>query len=292
LRRPLWISVILLGVLAEVAWIRPPEAAGFLIAGAAETALVIVWLVVFGKIMALVCARLAVHYPGSSELFRLIENVGMVCLGIMGVLVSLTIWEVNLPPLVASAGLAGIIVALAAKDALGNFFGGISLFLDRPFKRGDYIVLNSGERGQVVDIGLRSTRILTLDDVLVSVPNSIMVNGKIVNESAPSRRMRVRVKLSVAYSSDVDQVKQTLLKVANANPLVLPEPKPRVRFRAFGESALDFELLCWTAHPKDKGRLVDQLNSGVFKEFNVAGIVFPLPQRDIYVHQVMDNRAS
>ncbi len=103
--------------------------------------------------------------------------------------------------MLASAGIAGLIVGLAAKDSLANFFGSISVFLDRPFKPGDYIVLSSGGGGKVVDIGLRSTRILTRDDVLISVPNSVIVSTKIINESAPYPRMRVRIKVSVAYTN-------------------------------------------------------------------------------------------
>jgi MscS family membrane protein len=115
-----------------------------------------------------------------------------------------------------------------------------------------------------------------------------MVSTKIVNESAPDPRIRVRIKVSVAYASDVDQVEGVLLEVARANPLVLSEPEPRVRFRSFGDSSLDFELLCWTAYPRDRGMLIHELNSAVFKAFNQSGIVFPFPQRDIYVHNVLE----
>lgn len=292
LRHPLWISVILIGFLAEVQWLKPASPAGFFFSAAGQTGLLIVWAIVLVKILGLICSRLSIYYPAESELLRLAENIGMVIVGVMGTLAIMGVWEINLTPLIASAGLAGIIVALAAKDALGNFFGGISLFLDRPFKRGDYIVLNSGERGKVVDIGLRSTKIVTRDDVLISVPNSIMISTKIINESAPDPKMRIRVKVSVSLTSDVDQVKEVLRTVARSNPLVLPEPKPRVRFRDFGDASMNFELLCWTGNPKDKGKLIDQLYSGVFKEFNQAGISISTPQADVYIHQVTDGRGD
>jgi len=290
IRVPLWLSVGLVGVLAEVQWLMPSAHVEFLVSGAAKTALTIIWMIVLARTLRLVCSRLGGYYPNGTEMLRLTENIGMAFVGIMGALLILAFWQINVTPLLASAGIAGVIVALAAKDTLGNFFGGISVFLDRPFRVGDYIVLNTGERGKVVDIGMRSTRILTRDDVLIAIPNSMIVNTKIVNESAPDPRMRVRIKVSVSYDCDVDHVKEVLLEVAGTNPLVLSEPQPRVRFRSFGDSWLEFELLCWTAYPKDKGRLIDELNTAIFKEFNASGMGFPMPARDIYVHQTSGGR--
>jgi len=289
IRLPLWLSVILLGVLVEVQWFAPAPSIDFLIAGAAKTGFAIIWMIVLGRTLGLVSSRLSGYYPTAGELFGLSQNVGIVLIAVLGGLLILAIWQIDLTPLIASAGLIGIVVGLAAKDSLGNFFGGISVLLDRPFRHGDYIVLSSGDRGKVIHIGLRSTRILTRDDILISIPNSAIVNTKVINESAPSRIMRVRVKVSVAYSSNVQQVKNTLMKVAAENSLVLSEPEPRVRFRALGDWSLDFELLCWTGNPADKGRVIDELNSAVFEEFNRVGITFPFPQRDVYVHNVSED---
>lgn len=181
----------------------------------------------------------------------------------------------------ASAGIAGIALALAARETLANFFGGISILMDRPFKTGDFILLESGERGMVVDVGMRSTRLLTRDDIQIAIPNSVITNTKIINESAPQHRFRVRIKVGVAYGSDIDRVEQTLLAIAGENQLVSPTPDPRVRFRAFGDSALDFELLCWAHRPLDKGRLVHELNQAIYKAFKAKGIEIPFPQRDV-----------
>ena len=189
----------------------------------------------------------------------------------------------------ASAGIVGLGVALAARETLANFFGGVSIFLDRPFKSGDYIVLDSGERGQVVEVGLRSTRLLTRDDIQISIPNSLMTNTKVINESAPNPRYRVRIKIGVAYGTDVDQVEETLLSIARNNNLVAFMPEPRVRFRNFGDSALEFELLCWAHRPEDRGRLVHRLNHQIYKAFEAAGIHIPFPQRDVHLHSNPEN---
>ena len=183
----------------------------------------------------------------------------------------------------ASAGIVGLGVALAARETLANFFGGISIFLDRPFKSGDYIVLDSGERGQVVEVGLRSTRMLTRDDVQISIPNSLMTNTKVINESAPQPRFRVRIKVGVAYGSDVNKVEEILLSLAKENNLAAMRPEPRVRFRSFGDSALEFELLCWAYRPQEKGQLIHSLNHQINNAFATAGIQIPFPQRDVHL---------
>ncbi len=183
----------------------------------------------------------------------------------------------------ASAGIAGLAIAMAARETLANFFGGISILLDKPFTTGDYIILDSGERGEVVDIGLRSTRMLTRDEILICIPNSVITNVKIVNESAPAPRFRVRIKIGVAYGSDIEQVENILMELANRNELAAKNPAPRVRFRAFGDSSLDFELLCWARRPEEKGRLIHSLNIEIYNGLNDAGIEIPFPQRDVHL---------
>jgi len=183
----------------------------------------------------------------------------------------------------ASAGIAGFAVAMAAKDTLSNLFGGVEIFMDRPFRPGDYIVLDDNERGKVVHIGLRSTRIQTRDDVMITIPNSIITNTKIVNQSSPTPIFRVRIKIGVAYGSDIKQVETILVEQVRSNPLAAQYPEPRARFRKFGDSSLDFELLCWAKRPQDRGRLMHGLNSAIYNAFAEAGIKIPFPQRDVHL---------
>jgi MscS family membrane protein len=288
INRPLWITVLLLGILIEVKWINPANHIDFLVTGATSTVLAIIWGITLVRILGFIASGLSHRYPAESELLRMTENIGIAFIGILGGLVVMAVWNINLTPLLASAGIVGIVVGLAAKDTLGNFLGGISLFLDRPFKRGDFIILNSGERGRVHDIGLRSTRIITRDDILITVPNSVIVSTKIINETAPAGIMRVRAKISVLQGSDVENVQEALLKIAKENRLVLSEPAPRVRFRGFGDTSFDFELLCWIAKPKDKGRVLHQLNTAAVKEFNQSGINLVTPQRELFVYRISD----
>jgi len=185
----------------------------------------------------------------------------------------------------ASAGIAGFAVVIAAKDSLSNFFGGLIIFMDRPFQRGDYIVLNNNERGEVMQIGIRSTRIQTRDDVMITIPNSIITNAMVVNQSSPMPMFRIRLKFGVAYGSDIRLAQEILLSQALSNPLAAENPEPQVRFQAIGESSLNFELLCWAKRPQDQGRLVHGLNSTIFEAFNAAGIEIPYPQRVVHFNK-------
>lgn len=217
------------------------------------------------------------------DVFLLLKNLIRVVIIAAGLLWLLTIWKINLTPLFASAGIAGIALALAAKDTLANFFGGVSVFMDKAFKLGDYIILDSGERGEVMEIGIRSTRIQTRDDVLITIPNSLIANAKIINESAPVPSFRFRLPLGVAYGSDLELVETVLLRVAAANPKILREPPPRVRYRAFGDSAINLELLCWVDSPADKGLEVHNLIKAVHQAFAEHRIAIPFPQRDVHL---------
>ena len=187
----------------------------------------------------------------------------------------------------ASAGIVGIAVGFAAKDTLANLFSGVFILADAPYKIGDYVVLDSGERGEVTHIGIRSTRILTRDDVEVTIPNSIMGNTKISNESGgPHKKFRIRVKVGVAYGSDTQKVKEILLKVADEHPEVVKNsgvPDPQVLFHSFGDSALDFELRCFIKDIDSRVTVISDLNFAIDAAFRENNIEIPFPQRDLHI---------
>ena len=187
----------------------------------------------------------------------------------------------------ASAGIVGIAVGFAAKDTIANLLSGVFILADSPYKIGDYIVIDSGERGKVTHIGLRSTRLLTRDDLEINIPNAIIANGKIINESSGRHvKSRTRIAVSVAYGSDLDRVKGLLLKVAAAEQQICTDPEPRVRFRTFGASGLDLELLVWIDDPEIRGRVIDALNTAVYNCFNQEGIEIPFSKQDLYIKEL------
>ncbi len=254
------------------------------------TIILVVWTVFALRLSKLILKMLSkdterfqVIEPTTLPLF---ENLGKVLIVGLCLYLLIQVWGQDVSAFIASAGIAGIAIGFAAKDTLSNLFAGVFILADAPYRQGDFIVLDSGERGEVVHIGIRSTRLLTRDDIEVTIPNAAMGAAKILNESGgrfPKRRLRVKV--GVAYGSDIDQVRETLLRVASEMEYVCSDPEARVRFRRFGDSALDFELLCWIAEPVLRGRAMDQLLCGVYKAFAADGIEIAFPQLDVHLHR-------
>jgi MscS family membrane protein len=198
----------------------------------------------------------------------------------------LQVWNIDPTAWLASAGVIGIAVGFAAKDTLANLFAGFFIIADAPYKVGDYVVLDSGDRGAVTRVGIRSTRLLTRDDVEIIIPNAEMANTKVVNESGGRwTKFRIRIKVGVAYGSDVDRVVALLERVALDHQAVCRDPEPRVRMRGFGDSSLDFEVLCWVEHPSERGVVSHHLYMNIYKALGHEGIEIPFPQRDVWMRR-------
>ncbi|MCX5883077.1 MAG: mechanosensitive ion channel family protein [Deltaproteobacteria bacterium] len=213
----------------------------------------------------------------------LVSNLITLLFIVGGCYVILRIWSLDLSPLLTSAGLVTAVGAIAARDALSDFLGGITIFLDRPYHIGDFVVLTSGERGEVVNIGIRSTKIRTRDDVHISVPNSVMIGAKTMNETSLVPQYRVRCRVGVAYNSDLLEVENVLLDSLKDNPFVLHEPEPRVRYRDFGDWAVELEVLAWIKDPRDRGFARDLIIRGIHQAFRDEKIDIPCPQKEITI---------
>ena len=221
-------------------------------------------------------------------LFDLIMTIIIVGIGSYALL---QVWNIDATAWLASAGVIGIAVGFAARDTLANLFAGFFIIADTPYKLGDYIVLDSKERGEVTKVGIRSTRLLTRDDVEIIIPNSLIANSKIVNESGGRwLKYRIRIKVGVAYGSDLKKIVEILEDVAKEHRLVCRNPVPRVRMRGFGDSSLDFELLCWIERPVEKGLVTHELYMAVYDALNHNNIEIPFPQRDLWIRKMPEQQ--
>ena len=289
--KPIFWSLVFIGLVLAIEPLGLPQTAENLFQAIIATTLVIIWtsfMLRFIRIVLRAMSRSARDHsmvrPQTQPLF---ENMGFIIVLAIAIYLLFRAWDIDMTAWLASAGVIGIAVGFAAKDTLANLFSGVFILADAPYKIGDYVVLDSGDRGKVTHIGIRSTRLLTRDDVEITIPNSIMGNTRVLNESGgPHEKFRIRVSVGVAYGSDIDQVKAILNEIAIAEPQVCDDPEPRVRFRMFGASSLDVDLLCWTENPEVRGRVLDILNTTIYKRFNKEGIEIPYSKQDVYIKEM------
>ena len=184
----------------------------------------------------------------------------------------------------ASAGIVGIAVGFAAKDTLANLISGIFILADAPYKVGDIIKLSSGEVGEVIHVGLRSTRIKTYDGVEITVPNAQIGNSTIANETGTrvDEKIRLKIPVGVGYGTDINKAEKILLEISKEFEEVCKTPEPKVMFLNFGASSLDLELRVWLHSPSQKGVLND-LNRRILEEFRKEQIEIPYPKQDVYI---------
>ncbi|MDK2974898.1 MAG: MscS family rane protein [Methanofollis sp.] len=203
-------------------------------------------------------------------------------------LLVLSTLEIDITPLLAGAGIAGVAVALAAQDILSNFFGGALIVMDKPFKMNDRIKIDEYV-GDVVSVGPRSTRLQTLDYQLVTIPNSKIANSVIINYALPEVRLKIKIPVSVAYGSDVKRVKEILIEIANeaveSPACVLSYPPPGVYFLEFAESSLNFTLVVWAKVFNMAWDVQDFINTRIDERFAEEGIEIPFPQVDVHIRK-------
>jgi MscS family membrane protein len=219
------------------------------------------------------------------EFAPLIGKVVKAIIFFIAAIVVLDYFGINVNSLVVSLGVGSLAVALAAKDTLANIIAGILIMVDRPFRVGDRILLSSGEKGDVYDIGLRSTKILTFDNTLIIVPNTLIINEKLINLTYPDPMIRVRVDVGVAYGTDLERAKAILIDVCREHPDVLEEPEPQSWFIEFGDSSLNLAVMCRVASYNQQWRVGEDIRMNINKRFEEEGIEIPFPQRVVHLQK-------
>jgi small-conductance mechanosensitive channel len=214
---------------------------------------------------------------------------GIVIYGLAAIL-ALDHLGVNVTPFIAGAGVAGVAIGFAAKDTLSNLVAGVLLLLDRPFEKGDRIELwtappNSATWGDIIDIGLRATKIRTTDNIVVVIPNNEIMTRDIINYTARGSAIRLRILVGIAYTADAQKAKELLVKVARELEWVVDEPEPpRVVVKSFGESSVDLELRVWIDEARQRIHTISHVTDRAHEEFRKAEIEIPYPKRDVYLH--------
>ncbi|MCD6275411.1 MAG: mechanosensitive ion channel family protein [Thermoplasmata archaeon] len=220
-------------------------------------------------------------------LLPVIEKIGIVTIVVIGGIMLLQEAGVNIAVLVASLGVAGIIIGLAAQDTLGNFFAGLHILLDKAFEIGDLILLEGEESVyEVKHVGLRSTKLYDIfSHTMIYIPNSMLANHKIVNLDRPDTQIKIKIDISVSYDSDIEKVKRVLMEIAESSEDVLKDEshKPVVVFREFGDSSLNFTLYLWVKDVKKQWKVASRIREEIMRRFREEGIEIPYPQLDVHM---------
>jgi small-conductance mechanosensitive channel len=214
---------------------------------------------------------------GPAREFRpLFSKLGKVVIALMALVTALQSLGVNVESLVLSMGVGSLAVGLAARDTLANMFAGFTIMLDRPFHLGDRIQLSSGEVGDVEAIGMRATRLRTPDDTVLVVPNSLIVQDRLVNRAVPTRHITTRIDVGVAYGTDLTTARAILVESALASPYVEAgrQPSPGDPVRDF---AVRLRLVFWAKDYDEQALALSSVHEEIYRRFAGEGIEIPFP---------------
>jgi small-conductance mechanosensitive channel len=209
----------------------------------------------------------------------------------VAVILALDQLGVNITPLVAGASVAGLAVSLAAKDTLSNLIAGVLLILDRPFQIGDRIEVWSAPRetstwGDVIEIGLRATKIRSTDNLVYVIPNNQIMQRDIINYTSSGDDIRVRIPIDIAYDADAELAKTIIKQVLNEISGIKEVPPPQVIIRRFGESGVTLQIRVWIANARRRRAIADEITDRVKIEFDKQGVEIPYPKRDLYIRSM------
>jgi small-conductance mechanosensitive channel len=211
------------------------------------------------------------------------SKVANILVGLVAVIIILDHFSVNIGSLLVSLGVGSLAVALAAQDTLANMIAGFVILVDRPFRVGDRVEIPSGQIGDVVAIGLRSTKMVNFDNNLIIIPNAELVKSRITNLAQPVEPMRLMVKVGVAYGSDPGRVRSILLDLAAAHPDVLPDPAPEVHCTALNDSAVEFTLVARASDFRKRWGAENDIREQACTRLPQEGIRIPFPQRVVHL---------
>jgi small conductance mechanosensitive channel len=221
-------------------------------------------------------------------IFDLINKFSGAIIYATAIVLALDILGINVMPFIAGAGVAGIAIGFAAKDTLSNLIAGVLLIIDRPFEVGNRIEVwsapaGSASWGDVIDIGLRATKIRTTDNIVIIIPNNEIMKRDIVNYTIISTKIRVRINIGIAYDADIEKAKDLIINVAKSVDWISKTPAPKVVVRNFGESSVDLQLRVWIEDARKRMDTISHVTDKIKTAFDEQGIEIPYPKRDVTI---------
>ncbi len=286
IRMPIVIIFILVGLGFVLQYIKlPPEVSGYI-----QPSLFVAVVFVIGYCVAKIIAGLiryeAVKYPGIKTTAPIIQRVLQLVIYLICLMIIFDKLGVSITPLLTTLGIAGIAVAFALQETLSNFFAGFYIMADRPIRVGDYIGLENGEDGYVIDIGWRSTKIRTLQNNTILIPNSKLANSTITNYYTPEKEMSCLVEVGVSYDSDLEKVERVTIEVAKEVLTKVPgsvkEFQPFIRYHTFSDFSIKFTVILRVKEFVDKYLIAHEFIKELHKRYKEEGIVIPSPIKTVH----------
>lgn len=285
-------SVILLGFYQAILFLKFLDGYTIFFIGITQSITILIWTDTVSKVVKIIIEHMGSRMAERSRYkidiatVPLFKNMSSIVVWFMGVAVLLRVWNFDLTPLLASAGIAGLAIAFAAQDTISHIFGGLSIYLDKPFRVGDRIQLDSGDIGDVLDIGIRSTKIKTFDETVVIIPNNAVASSRIINYNKPKSKIKVKIDLNLAYGTNVQKAKAALLDVLETTEGVETDPAPSVYFTEMGDFALKFLVVVWVANPKKQFDTKTLLVERLYERINKEKFVIPYPTQKVYMKEI------
>ncbi len=266
----------------------------FSLAGSTFTLWMLVYLVFFSVLLVFAASRInrivAYRILANSRIdlgVRIaIGSIVKYALLTIGFVIILQTAGIDLSSITILFGALGVGIGFGLQNITNNFVSGLIILFERPIKVGDRIEV-SGIAGDVVDISMRATTIVTNDNISIIVPNSEFISSTVINWSHTDRNVRFNFPVGVSYREDPLKIRDLLLDIALDHPGILKEPRPDVLFTEYGDSALMFNLRVWTSEYVNRpGVLKSQLYYEISRRFREAGVEIPFPQRDIHIKEM------
>jgi len=299
-RRPFLFIIILYGAVNSVFKLHITIGLQFYILRISIFVFFIVGIYIIYKVYNETLEALAMKKGGETSMFGavlrpILKKIGITIIIVGGFVFALSASGVEITALLAGAGVMGLVIAFAAQDTLSNFFSGIHLLLDRPFKIGDVIYLEPGNYCRVENVGMRSTRLYSIfDHELIIMPNNAVANQKIINVVKPDAKIRKKISVSVAYGTDLKKVSKILIEIAKNHPNVIKEKgfEPIVRLVNFGESGIDFIVSLWIDEVMNQWEVLSDVRMEIDAHFKKEHITIPFPQRTVWLNQINQSTPS
>jgi len=259
-------------------------------------------LIIFVASVTLVLARIAVGFvnsytkkvKGVTPLTSIFTNITNIVVFVVGMLIILQSLGISITPMLTALGVGGLAVALALQDTLSNLFSGVHIIASGQVKPGDYVKLDSGERGYVTDIAWRNTTIRALPNNMIIVPNSKMASAIITNYCQPEKEMSVYIEVGVSYDSDLGKVENVTSEVAKE---VLSEMQggisefePFIRYHTFGDFSINFTVILRTREFINQYIIKHEFIKKLHARYKKEGIDIPFPIRTVYMEEKAEGR--